>query len=171
MRRVLAATICAAGVLAGPASVDADHGGNVPHDFAVGGGTNGFFQIGFSAQSAADGSDPTGFVSARSRPNGGWPVPFRFGGEVTCLDVEGNQASIKYRFDHADNPALVGGGIQIFVQDNGQPQDGDSSDLTGFLAPMNEAAFEASRPSYCVPPEAGNYTPSEEGDIVVHDAD
>jgi hypothetical protein len=171
MRRVLATTICAAGVLAIPASVDATHGGDVPHDFATGGGTNGSFQLAFSAQSAADGSDPTGFVSARSRPEGGFPVPFRFGGEVTCLAVDGNRASIKYRFDHADNPALVNGGIQIFVEDNGEPEDGQTLDRTGFLPPMTQAAFEASQPSVCVPPQAGNYEPSEEGNIVVHDAD
>jgi hypothetical protein len=171
MRRVLAMTICAAGVLAAPTSFDASHGGDVPHDFATGGGTNGFFQLGFSAQSAADGSDPTGFVSARSRPEGGFPVPFRFGGEVTCLAVDGKRASIKYRFDHVDNPALVGGGIQIFVEDNGEPEDGQAVDKTGFLPPMTQAAFEASQPSVCVPPQAGNYEPSEEGNIVVHDAD
>jgi hypothetical protein len=170
MRRVLVATICATGVFAAPVSVNANHGGDVGHDFATGGGTNGFFQLGFSAQSAADGSDPTGFVSARSRPDGGFPVPFRFGGEVTCLAVDGNRASIKYRFDYADNPALVDGGIQIFVEDNGQPEDGQAVDQTGFLPPMTREAFEASQPNVCVPPSAGNYTPSEEGDIVVHDA-
>lgn len=36
-------------------------------------------------------------------PAGGFPVPFRFGGPVTCLLVGGNRASIKYRFDHADS--------------------------------------------------------------------
>ena len=171
MRRVLAMSVCAASVLAAPASVDAGHGGDVGHDFATGGGTNGSFQIGLSAQSAADGSDPSGFVSARSRPEGGFPVPFRFGGEVTCLAVDGNRASIKYRFYHADDPLLVGGGIQIFVEDNGVPEDGHSVDQTGFLPPMTQAAFEASQPSVCVPPQAGNYAPSEDGDIVVHDAD
>jgi hypothetical protein len=171
MRRILATTICAAGVFAVPVSVDAGHGGDVPHDFATGGGTNGSFQIGFSAQSAADGSDPSGFVSARSRPDGGFPIPFRFGGEVTCLHVDGNRASIKYRFDHADNPGLVGGGIQIFVEDNGEPQDGQSVDKTGFLPPMTREVWEASQPSVCVPPQAGNYSPSEDGDITVHDAD
>ena len=88
-------------------------GASPPRDMAVGGAnnTNGFFQIGFSAHSEPLGEDPTGHVSARSRPQSGFPVPFRFGGEVTCLRVSGNRA-IKYRFDRADNPLLVGGGIE-----------------------------------------------------------
>lgn len=170
MRRILTAAVCTIGVLAAPAAVEAGHGGQVPHDFAVGGGTNGFFQLGFAAQSDADGTDPRGYVSARSRPNGGFPVPFRFGGEVTCLLVEGNRASIKYRFDHADNPALVGGGIQIFVEDNGEPEDGQSVDTTAFRPPLTQPAFEASDPSRCEPPDSAVYTPTESGNVVVHDA-
>ncbi len=160
--------ICTTALFAAPTSVDADHGDDVPHDFAAGGGTNGFFQIGLVAQSAADGSDPTGFVSARQRPNGGFPIPFRFGGEVTCLEVEGNRASIKYRFDHADPPEFEGGGIQIFVEDNGDPVGGQSVDQTGFFFPDTAATFV---PSVCAHPDLGPYTPAEDGNIVVHDAD
>ena len=164
MRRFLTLTLCTAFFVA-PPPVGAGHGGASPHDFVSGGGTNGFFQIGLAAQSRADGSDPRGYVSARSRPNGGFPVPFRFGGEVTCLRVDGNRASIKYRFDHADNPALVGGGIQIFVEDTGEPS--DAPDQTAFFPPETAATFE---PNNCADPNLGAYAPGEEGNFVVHDA-
>ena len=170
MKRCVTALACMGAALGAAAPAAADHGGNVPHDFASGGGTNGLFQIGLTAQSEADGSDPRGYVSARSRPNGGWPVPFRFGGEVTCLLVDDNRASIKYRFDHADNPALVGGGIQIFVEDNGEPGEG-VKDATAFRSPLPPPAFEASDPSTCEDPNSTAYTPGEEGNFVVHDAD
>jgi hypothetical protein len=169
MTRALAIGILTAGALAVPTPVGADHGGASPHDFVSGGGTNGLFQIGLTGQSEADGTDPRGYVSARSRPNGGWPVPFRFGGEVTCLRVDGNRASIKYRFDHSDPPELQGGGIQIFVQDNGEPSEGP--DETGFFPPQDAATFEASDPSTCADPNTGPYAPGEEGNFVVHDAD
>jgi hypothetical protein len=171
--------LAAALALAAPGAAAASHAGpgDSPRDFAIGGGTNGPFQIGLSAHSDPGGANPSGYVSARSRPQsddpvpGGFPVPFRFGGEVTCLLVHGNQASIKYRFDHADDPNLVGGGIQIFVKDLGEPAGGQSVDQTAFLPPMNEEAFGASKPEECVPPELGAYTPSKSGNIVVHEAE
>jgi hypothetical protein len=138
-------------------------------DYAVGGGTNGLFQLGVSAHSGPSGEDPGGFVSARSRPNGGFPAPFRFGGHVTCLKVDGNRASIKYRFDHDADPTMKDGGIQIFVEDNGPPQNGHNVDRTSFQAPLNQQEFEATQPSLCLDPNLAAYTPSETGNIVVRD--
>jgi hypothetical protein len=159
------------GALGIPAIAGATHSGShgPGHDFATGGGSNGFFQIAFGAQSGPEGEDPKGSVSARSRPNGGFPVPFRFGGVVTCLRVDGNRASIKYRFDHADNPMLVGGGIQIFVEDNGQPENGQTVDRSAFRAPLTKPAFEATDPASCEDPNAAAYTPGDTGNFVVHD--
>lgn len=140
-------------------------------DSAVGGGnnTNGFFQIGFSAHSGPNGEDPRGYVSARSRPDGGFPVPFRFGGEVTCLRVEGNRATIKYRFDHADNPLLVGGGIEIRAEDNGPPVGGEPVDRAAANIPLPREAFELGRPEVCGDPALGAYTTVDSGNVVVHD--
>jgi hypothetical protein len=170
--RVAIAALGALTALCIPASAMASHGPTPgpKHDFAAGGGSNGFFQIGLSAQSGPEGENPRGYVSARSRPNGGFPVPFRFGGEVTCLRVDGNRASIKYRFDHADNPLIVGGGIQIFVEDNGEPEDGQTADQTAFEPPMPPPLFDASQPSVCSDPNLAAYTPGETGNLVVHDA-
>lgn len=91
------------------------------------------------------------------------------GAGVTCLRVDGNRASIKYRFDHADNPLLLGGGIQIFVEDNGQPEDGQTVDRSSFQAPLTEPVFEATDPTSCEDPNAAAYTPGETGNFVVHD--
>ena len=143
-----------------------------PRDMAVGGAnnTNGFFQIGFSAHSEPLGEDPTGHVSARSRPQSGFPVPFRFGGEVTCLRVSGNRAAIKYRFDRADNPLLVGGGIEIFAEDNGQPRNGQPVDQASFRAPLPRELFEATQPEVCDDPNTAVYSPIDHGNFVVRDA-
>ena len=159
----LVASVTVGGALLVPSAAAANG------DYAVGGGTNGFFQLGVSAHSGPSGEDPGGFVSARSRPNGGFPVPFRFGGHVTCLRVDGNLASIKYRFDHDADPTMKDGGIQIFVEDNGPPQNGQSVDQTSFEAPLNQQAFEASQPSVCTDPHLAAYTPSETGNLIVHD--
>jgi hypothetical protein len=140
-------------------------------DYAVGGGnnTNGWFQIGLSAHSGPSGEDPRGYVSARSRPNGDFPLPFRFGGEVTCLRVEGNQATIKYRFDHADNPLLVGGGIEIRAEDNGNPGDGPPVDRGAAGLPMTREVFEATQPEVCGDPRIGAYNDVDSGNVIVHD--
>jgi hypothetical protein len=184
-RRAGIATIAVLALMLAPAAVRATHGPNdgPNHDFAAGGGTNGLFQIGLAAQSGPAGENPRGYVSARSRPNAdvpvtdGFPLPFRFGGEVTCLlveqeDEDTTRASIKYRFDHADDPNLVGGGIQIFVEDNGEPESGQTTDRTAFLLPESPATFNppVGQPSVCMDPDAGAYTPGESGNIVVHDA-
>ena len=81
-----------------------------------------------------------------------------------------HRASIKYRFDHADNPLLVGGGIQIFLEDRGEPRDGER-DATSFRDPETQAKFEAGGPTVCQDPNSTAYTPGEEGNFVVHDAD
>lgn len=140
-------------------------------DFAVGGGNNtaGFFQLGLAAHSGAAGEDPFGHVSARSRPQGGFPAPFRFGGKVTCLRVVGNQAAIKYRFDQSDNPALVGGGIEIFVQDNGPPGATGPADQTASSAPMPPPLFDLFGPDRCDDPTLAAYSPVQHGNFVVHD--
>ena len=161
-------TAVAIAALAAPAVASA----TAPRDFAVGGAnnTNGWFQIGLSAHSGPAGEDPTGYVSARSRPNGGFPLPFRFGGEVTCLRVEGNRATIKYRFDRADSPLLVGGGIEIRVEDNGEPRGGQPVDRAAANAPLPPPLFEASGPGVCGDPNVGAYTVIDSGNFVVRDA-
>jgi hypothetical protein len=140
-------------------------------DSAEGGANNtaGFFQIGLAAHSDNLGGDPNGNVSARSRPQSGFPAPFKFGGRVTCLKVVGNRASIKYRFDRSDNPFLLGGGIEIFVEDNGQPSTQATMDGAANGAPMPQALFEASGPARCDDPTLAPYQPVDHGNFTVTD--
>ncbi len=173
MRSTIAlASALVVGLVPATASASHSHAGGGAGDFAVGGANNtsGFFQIGLSGHSGPAGEDPKGHVSARSRPQGGFPVPFRFGGEVTCLRVDGNRASIKYRFDQSEDPTFVGGGVQIFVEDNGEPRSGQPVDAASFRVPLTRALFEASGPEACEDPNTGTYSPIDSGNFTVHDA-
>ena len=63
---------------------------------------------------------------------------FEVAGPVTCVRVEGDQAAIKYRFSQASGSAATfkGGGVEIFIEDNGNPVNGRSVDGSSFLAPI-----------------------------------
>jgi len=99
---------------------------------------------------------------------------FHVAGPVTCVLVTGHQASIKYRFDTATGAAatamLQRGGVEVFIQDNGSPQHGQPVDQNAFGAPMNQAAFDASRPSHCDPPGAAPYSRVHSGDYSIRSA-
>ena len=55
---------------------------------------------------------------------------FRVSGPVTCVRVEGNEASIKYRFRHASGSAAAfkGGGVEVFIKDSGHGRHGKPAD-------------------------------------------
>ena len=97
-------------------------------------------------------------------PNG----EFRTAGEVTCLKVVGNRATIKYRFGRTAGPGAPspGWGVQVFVEDNGSgaTPDGNATDL-----PLPPAAFDP-QADQCELPR-GPYNPVDSGNYVVHDAD
>ena len=162
------ALVAAVALLALPGSAAAAGG---PRDFAVGAAHNVFGHISLSAHSGAGGEDARGHVQARSKP--GSPAPFKFGGDVTCLRVEGNRASIFYEFDQAEPDPFQGGGIQIFVEDNGNPVRGQTVDGTATLAPVPGPVvgppFEG--PRDCPPPPPpGSYIRNESGNYVVQNA-
>ena len=97
-------------------------------------------------------------------PNG----EFKTMGEVTCLKVVGNRATIKYRFKRTAGPGAppAGWGVQVFVEDNGSgaTPDGNATDL-----PMPPEAFEPAADQCELP--RGPYNPVDSGNYVVHDAD
>jgi hypothetical protein len=79
-------------------------------------------------------------------------------GHVTCLRVDGNRASIKYRFDRA------GGSLEDF-RGGGRP-DANSTDF-----PERHGVFDAlGRHRQCDDPNARPYNPVDKGNYVVHDA-
>jgi hypothetical protein len=105
-------------------------------------------------------------VGSGTLPNG----EFRTEGEVTCLRVVGNRATIKYRFKttHGAGAPPPGWGVQVFVEDNGEPGDG-VRDANATDAPMPPELFEP-QAGVCEPPR-GPYNPVDSGNYVVVDGD
>jgi hypothetical protein len=124
-----------------------------------------------SAHGDPSGADPTGHVRAKGDIDGPGPLaPFAFEGEVTCVRVEGNQAAIKYRFKHAEGSAepLEGGGVQVFVEDNGSPNQ-DPPDANAFDPPQPAGVFDANA-TFCDDPRLRqDYDPVDSGNYTVHD--
>ncbi len=87
---------------------------------------------------------------------------------MTCLRVSGNKAAIKYRFAQATGSAaaLKGGGVEIFVQDNGKPHDGQPVDASAFHPPQPAGAFDATA-SQCDDPNVAAYNRVQSGDYTV----
>jgi hypothetical protein len=105
-------------------------------------------------------------TGAGTLPNG----DFITKGEVTCLRVVGNRATIKYRFRKTagEGAPAPGWGVQVFVEDNG-PASGATRDGNATDAPLPPALFEA-QADQCELPR-GPFNPVDSGNYVVHDAD
>jgi hypothetical protein len=97
--------------------------------------------------------------------------PFRLEGEVTCVQVRGNLAAIKYRFKHAQGSAepFQDGGVQIFLEDNGDPTPGEAVDRSTFDPPQPAGVFDADA-SRCDDPRSRlGYDRITSGNFTVHD--
>jgi hypothetical protein len=154
-----------------------DRGGDA-RDSAVGSGKNQFIavlgdaELAVSARSDPVGGNPRGEVRASGDPDGTGPAePFQLGGPVTCLRVNGNRAAIKYRFNRAEGSAepFKGGGVQIFIEDNGEPVGGAAVDATTFDEPQSRELFRLGA-RQCDDPNTRLYDQIESGDFRVHDA-
>ena len=105
-------------------------------------------------------------VGSGELPTGG----FRVEGEVTCLKVVGNRATVKYRFKTTQGPGAPppGWGVQVFIEDNGEPgggiPDGNATD-----APLPPGLFDP-QADQCELPR-GPFNPVEGGNYVVRDGD
>jgi len=181
MRLPLVSALAAGAVLLPTVPAIASHGGEravgPPHDFAVGAakntfpGTEGPVQVALSARDR--GGDPRGYVRSRGDSDGDLPADdgFTLQGEVTCVRVEGDRASIKYRFERATGSLeqFEGGGIQIFVEDNGEPGRG-VPDANAFDPPQPEGVFQTNERVCDDPSTRFTYDPIESGNLTVHDA-
>ena len=179
LKRPLAlAVACIAAVT--PAVAHATHSpsGQSQRDFAVGGGQNQFAVVigdtrfGFAATSDPLGLRPSGHAAAHGDPDGAGPIePFTAEGEVTCLRVVGNRAAFKWRFKQAAGSATAfeGGGVQAFVEDNGEPREGEPVDRAALDPPQPSAAFDLNAQD-CDDPNLRNYDRLEQGNVSVHDA-
>jgi hypothetical protein len=175
-RGALTAFALAAGALAGGLGPAAAAGGP-SGDSASGSAVNqfptpagpGFAQLDVDAQSDPVGLKPRGKVHAigtSGLPSG----DFEVGGPVTCLRVVGNRAAIKYRFSRASGSAapFKGGGVEVFVEDNGAPGDGPPVDANAFQPPEPADVFGQDA-AQCDDPNTASYDTVTSGDYTVQD--
>jgi hypothetical protein len=162
-------------ILLSPASADLGGAG----DEATGSGANQFLiavgeaRLSVSAHSGPLGESPSGAVRAQGEPDGAGPTePFKLEGEVTCLRVSGNRAAIKYAFQHAEGSAepFQDGGVQIFLEDNGDPARGVAVDRSTFDPPQAAPAFDLDASRCDDPGTRVGYDQIESGNFRVDDA-
>lgn len=150
-------------------------GAGQTEDFATGSARNayptpagpGYSVLSVTARSGLSGQNPQGYVTAQGTT--GAPMgEFAVGGEVTCLRVSGNKAAIKYRFDRASGSAaeFQGGGVEVFVEDNGHSVNGRPVDAAAFDPPQTAATFNATA-SQCDDPNLAAYNTVESGEYTV----
>jgi hypothetical protein len=182
---IVGGTTCA--VLALSASASGSHGPGTggPGDFAVGSAKNQFAEVGgpnqleVSAHRRSE-TDVSGYVRGSGDLVPGLPIgDFKVAGHVTCIRVEpkpdgtGTRASIKYRFEHTSGSTAPeeGGGVQVFIEDNGNPRNGQPVDANGTGPPLPPDLFEQSNPAACDDPNVAGqpYNPIDSGNYVVHD--
>jgi hypothetical protein len=113
-------------------------------------------------------------VAARGhvRGSGVYVDAFEVDGPITCIRVEGNRASIKYRFKRASGPGAPpqDGGVQVYIEDNGKPRDGQPVDRVATEPPQSPDVFDAAA-GVCTDPTLNPaWTPLESGDFAVRDA-
>jgi hypothetical protein len=175
-RILLTAIALTGGALAGGLGTAAAAGGG-PGDLATGSAVNQFptaggpgsARLSVAAHSDAGGLDPRGNVHAIGTT--GAPMgDFEVQGPVTCLRVDGNRAAIKYRFKRATGSAapFQGGGVEVFVEDNGEPRRGQPVDANAFQPPQPAGAFDANA-NQCDDPNTAAYDTVTSGNYVVRD--
>ena len=182
MRGALAACAIAFASLA-PAAAGADDNGSGDtdgRDFVVGAGSSEFAlgavgEASFALWATSDPSSarPAGYVTSRGDPDGPGPMqPFTARGPVTCLRVDGNRATIKWRIEHGTGSAepFEGGGVQSFVEDNGQRRRGNPPDRAALDPPQPAGVFDLNARLCEDPDTRATYDPLERGDVTVHDA-
>jgi hypothetical protein len=120
------------------------------------------------------GESVSGHETALGDLDGAGPLPsFRQHGPITCLTVIGNRASFFYEFKDADPPELEGGGIQVYVEDNGPPVNGQTVDGITFDPPIPGPPAglpPLEGPTVCPPPRLAGYVQGDSGNLIVHDA-
>ena len=164
-----AATLAIAFGMAGAAGNAGDLAtGSALNQFATPAGP-GVARLSVAAHSGASGLNPRGEVRAKGTT--GLPMgEFAVQGPVTCLRVDGNRAAIKYRFKDATGSAapFKGGGVEVFVEDNGQPRGGHPVDANASHPPETATTFDATA-SQCDDPNSAPYDTVSSGNYTVVD--
>jgi hypothetical protein len=171
----LALSVGMTGAILGAGAANAVEGGG--QDSVRGAAVNGFptpagpgsARVTAQVSSGPGGEHPAGFVEATGNA-GTDATSFFVRGEVTCLRVSGQRAAIKYRFRRAEGTAaqFKGGGVQIFIDDNGEPAGDQSVDATANDPPQTAEAFDANA-ALCDDPNARIYDQVTSGDYSVSD--
>jgi hypothetical protein len=105
-------------------------------------------QVHVNAFSDATGFDPRGNLSVKAEDL------HSYTGEVTCLTVIGNQATIGIRIVKSSNPTFIGQGELWSIVDNGSP--GDADGIAGReITPVPPVACPLL--FFTVPVVSGNY--------------
>ena len=138
----------------------------------TGSGTGHFAETGgpFSLSITGRGEGP--LAQGHVRGSGDYVGAFEVDGPITCMRVEGNLASVKYRFRHSSGPGAPpqNGGVQVYVEDNGKATGGRPVDRVASEPPQPPGAFDAAA-SICTDPRLNPaWTPLESGDFDVFDA-
>jgi hypothetical protein len=165
MKRLLTALLLALTLIL-PMAANATHSpGNGPDSDKVDGTVEDTFPstLHVNAISNPDGTDPRGHLWY-SADNPGFPFVVEVAGEVTCLRVAGNNATIGMRIDRSKLPGFPGegNGFLFFVSDYGEPGGGTPPD-------SHLDVPTAVPPTVCPAPIAF-VTPHDHGNFVVHDA-
>lgn len=175
MKRAAAAATLTIGIglalpgASGAAHRDKDVVTGVAKNTFPGGGPS---KLNADAFSGPTGANPGGQVRVRGDLDGARPMgPFRFFGKVTCLRVSGHRAAIKYRFDEAKGSGapFEGGGVQVFIEDNGEGRHGKLVDASAFDPPQTKGEFQATAGQCDNPDTRADYDPVDSGDYVVRD--
>lgn len=164
-RRVMMGVLALVLALAPAGVAAASHSaeGGPTRDFAVGGGFTGSESndpagaqhVGFAAFGGPTafglltGDPVTGHFRAGGEfldPQGGDNelVEFQQEGPVTCLVVDGNRAWLVYPLKQARPEANEANEVLIFLEDNGNPQNGEPVDRIGFAVLPDETPFDDS---------------------------
>ncbi len=196
------AVIAVVSSLAVPTAAGASHQGNAgpPRDFAVGGGFTGSESndpfgaqhVGFAAVGGPTTlgatlgapfttADPvTGHFRAGGEfvdPQGGNNelLEFQQEGPVTCLVVNGNRARLVYPLKQAKPEANEVNEVLIFLEDNGNPQNGQPVDTIGFALLPDETPAEdppSEQDDECVAPlRSPVMARLTRGNFTIHDAE
>jgi hypothetical protein len=123
-------------------------------------------RINVTANSGPSGEDPDGKVSFKALAD--QPA---FSGDVVCLRVEENRASILFSLDKTkEGPERFedGGGL-VFIEDNGNPEGGVSPDRQRNRR-LTEEEFVEQQDAGCPAPPANPGRQLVSGNLIVRDA-
>ena len=169
-RGSVVAAICVASFIAVVAGAGA--AGGAPQSSVVGSGSGHFAETNGPFFLSVNGRGEGPLAQGKVRGSGSYVDAFEVEGPITCMRVEGNRASIKYRFKKASGPGAPpqNGGVQVYIEDNGKATGGRPVDRVATEPPEPPGVFDAAA-SVCTDPRLNPaWTPLESGDFDVFDA-